>query len=54
VQQSTPRLSRIAGEDFSTEYFPAMFAQHSYDIVPNPARLTATMCSLFARLLRGA
>jgi hypothetical protein len=30
-----------------------MFTQHSYDIVPKPDRLTETMCSLFARLLRG-
>ena len=38
----------------AAEYFPAMFTQHSYDIVPNPARLTETMCALFARLLKGA
>lgn len=35
----------------AAEHFPAMFTQHSYDIVPAPARLTETMCRLFARLL---
>ena len=43
----------FAVEKQAAEYFPAMFTQHSYDIVPNPARLAESMCNLFARLLRG-
>lgn len=43
----------FAVEKQAAEYFPAMFTQHSYDIVATPARLTDTMCRLFARLLKG-
>ncbi len=53
-RQNGIQTHAFAVEKQAAEYFPAMFTQHSYDIVPNPARLTETMCSLFARLLRGA
>ena len=43
----------FAVEKRAAEYFPAMFTQHSHDIVTKPNRVTETMCSLFARLLRG-
>jgi nitric oxide reductase NorD protein len=43
----------FAIEKHAAEFFPAMFAHHGYDIVATPARLTETMCRLFARLLRG-
>jgi len=43
----------FAVEKQAAEYFPAMFTQHSYDIVATPGRLTDTMCRIFARLLRG-
>lgn len=43
----------FAVEKQAAEYFPAMFTQHSYDIVATPAHLTDTMCRLFGRLLRG-
>lgn len=52
-RQNGIQTHAFAVEKQAAEYFPAMFSQHSYDIVPNPARLTETMCSLFARLLRG-
>ncbi|MCE9610814.1 MAG: VWA domain-containing protein [Chthoniobacter sp.] len=52
-RQNGIQTHAFAVEKQAAEYFPAMFTQHSYDIVPNPARLTETMCSLFARLLRG-
>jgi nitric oxide reductase NorD protein len=44
----------FAVEKQAAEYFPAMFTRRSYDIIPNPACLTETMCRLFARVLRGA
>ncbi len=52
-RQNGIQTHAFAVEKQAAEYFPAMFTQHSYDIVPNPARLTETMCALFARLLRG-
>ncbi len=52
-RQNGIQTHAFAVEKQAAEYFPAMFTQHSYDIVPNPARLTETMCNLFARLLRG-
>lgn len=53
-RQNGIQTHAFAVEKQAAEYFPAMFTQHSYDIVPNPARLTESMCTLFARLLRGA
>ena len=53
-RQNGIQTHAFAVEKQAAEYFPAMFTQHSYDIVPNPSRLTETMCALFARLLRGA
>ncbi len=41
----------FAVEKQAAEYFPRMFTQHHYDILPTPERLTTTMCRLFARLL---
>jgi nitric oxide reductase NorD protein len=52
-RQNGIQTHAFAVEKQAAEYFPAMFTQYSYDIVPNPARLTETMCGLFARLLRG-
>ena len=43
----------FAVEKQAAEFFPAMFTQHSYDIVPSPSRLANSMCGLFARLLVG-
>lgn len=51
--QNAIQTHAFAIEKHAAEYFPAMFTQHSYHIVPNPARLTETMCILFAHLLRG-
>ncbi|MBL9180143.1 MAG: VWA domain-containing protein [Verrucomicrobiaceae bacterium] len=42
----------FAVEKQAAEFFPAMFTRHSYDIIPNPARLTESMCRVFSRLLR--
>lgn len=50
-RQNGIQTHAFAVEKQAAEYFPAMFTQHSYDIVPTPARLTETMCRLFARLL---
>lgn len=52
-RQNGIQTHAFAVEKQAAEYFPAMFTQHSYDIVATPSRLTETMCSLFARLLRG-
>jgi len=40
----------FAIEKRAAEYFPRMFTQHHFDIIPNPERLTQTICKLFARL----
>lgn len=42
----------FAVEKQAAEFFPAMFTRHSYDIIPNPSRLTESMCRVFSRLLR--
>lgn len=41
----------FAVEKQAAEYFPRMFTQHHYDILPTSDRLAQTMCKLFARLL---
>lgn len=51
-RQNGIQTHAFAVEKQAAEYFPAMFTQHSYDIVPTPQRLTETMCNLFSRLLR--
>lgn len=40
----------FAIEKRAAEYFPRMFTQHHFDIIPTPERLTQTICKLFARL----
>lgn len=40
----------FAIEKRAAEYFPRMFTQHHFDIIPKPERLAQTMCKLFARL----
>ncbi|MBX7208977.1 MAG: VWA domain-containing protein [Verrucomicrobiaceae bacterium] len=40
----------FAIEKRAAEYFPRMFTQHHFDIIPAPERLAQTMCKLFARL----
>lgn len=52
-RQNGIQTHAFAVEKQAAEYFPAMFTQHSYDIIPNPGLLTESMCRLFARLLRG-
>jgi nitric oxide reductase NorD protein len=41
----------FAIEKQAAEYFPAMFTNRGFHIIPNPARLTDAMCRVFARLL---
>lgn len=41
----------LAIEKQAAEYFPRMFSQHHFDILPRPDGLARTMCRLFARLL---
>ncbi|MEO8351840.1 MAG: hypothetical protein ABI680_08910, partial [Chthoniobacteraceae bacterium] len=53
-RQNGIQTHAFAVEKQAAEYFPAMFTQHSYDIVPSPKRLTETMCQLFSRILRGS
>lgn len=43
----------FAIEKRAAEYFPRMFTQHHFDIIPSPERLTQTICKLFARLRLG-
>jgi hypothetical protein len=43
----------FAIEKRAAEYFPRMFTQHHFDIIPTPERLTQTICKLFARLRTG-
>ncbi len=38
----------FAVEKRAAEYFPQMFTQHHYDIVPNPTRLAQILCKRFA------
>ena len=40
----------FAVEKRAAEYFPRMFTQHHFDIIPSPERLSQTICKLFARL----
>lgn len=41
----------FAIEKQASEFFPQMFTQHRFDIIPRPERLTGALCQLFARLL---
>lgn len=41
----------FAIEKHAASYFPRMFTQHHYDILPNPTRLAPALCGLFARVL---
>jgi len=43
----------FAVEKRAAEYFPRMFTQHHYDIVPNPDQLARILCRRFARWMAG-
>ena len=41
----------FAIEKQASEFFPQMFTQHRFDIIPRPERLTGALCQLFARMI---
>ena len=41
----------FAIEKQAAAYFPRMFTQHHFDILPHPDRLAPSLCGLFARVL---